>query len=795
MTSSFTTRTAGLSDLPPDPSKHVNFTFGMVLGVDDLKQEFAYLAGRDQWLARDLLGYGTAAGLGVSTDYDNQPQGTVEVVVGPGTAVSPQGQLIRVGSTQCADLNGWLARAENRARADSVIGNANSGTLPLYVVLSYRACATDAVPIPGEPCRSEEESMAASRLADNYRLELSFDAPDQREENALREFVRWLEKVNITGQPGGDGFTSLANFERAVREAMQGGAPPASMRVDVADACQYLRAAFRIWTTELRPSWLGAGATPGVAPTEEGVLLAELSVPVVRESGEWVVAARASREVEVSEGRRPYLLHLRMIQEWIECGRRVRYPGDTVMTEYAFGLLASPGTSEAYSRADHTHGTPPLVGDVEMEGTRNIIGSLRRVPLEYDRETAQDGQVLTFFIEDGEEDEQAKLDVVDFGGERRDRKLRDDTGGRRWRPADIRLQGRRVAPARDAGRPEPGQVLTYVAGESEEGFWQAMTVEGATSQTALSGDVTGPTEKTVVQGLQGTPVVKFSDAEFAPKPGQVLTYVGSGESKEEAPMWVAADPPAAAPVSLGGDVIGLAANTRVTRILGASIAGRSQNAPFANGDVLIFNNGNWVPQPPPASAPPPPPPPPALAGDVVGPANGNTLGSIKGFGIRSRQPGPGVPSYNEGDVLTFRSGLWVPETPQGGGAAGTFVERPAGLPAYAIVAAGIVSHESARGPVYNNLSLRVVGNGLVTVGFDGYRLPDETFQYVVKALPVFNAELRAGGISVMFDSFLSTDNLGFRLRVLDNGVPMDGEQLRFVELMIEVSRYERLAKE
>ena len=30
----------------PDPSKHVNYTFGMLLGVDDFKQEFAYLAGR-----------------------------------------------------------------------------------------------------------------------------------------------------------------------------------------------------------------------------------------------------------------------------------------------------------------------------------------------------------------------------------------------------------------------------------------------------------------------------------------------------------------------------------------------------------------------------------------------------------------------------------------------------------------------------------------------------------------------------------------------------------------------------
>ena len=39
----------------PNPAKHVNFNVGMVLGVDDFTQEFAYLSGRDQWLARDQI--------------------------------------------------------------------------------------------------------------------------------------------------------------------------------------------------------------------------------------------------------------------------------------------------------------------------------------------------------------------------------------------------------------------------------------------------------------------------------------------------------------------------------------------------------------------------------------------------------------------------------------------------------------------------------------------------------------------------------------------------------------------
>src|SRR5438093_10069693 len=103
---SFAPQVATLREPPPDPSKHVNYTLGMVLGVDDFTQEFAYLAGRDQWLARDLLGYGTVSGLDVTIRTDARGR---EVFVAPGVAVNPRGQLIRVNFAQCAYLKPWLA--------------------------------------------------------------------------------------------------------------------------------------------------------------------------------------------------------------------------------------------------------------------------------------------------------------------------------------------------------------------------------------------------------------------------------------------------------------------------------------------------------------------------------------------------------------------------------------------------------------------------------------------------------------------------------------------------------------
>src|SRR6266496_4354125 len=82
---------------PSDPTRHVNYTLGMILGVDDLTQEFTYLSGRDQWMARDLIGYGTVSGLQVTTETEAEKG--PRVVVTEGVAVTPRGQLVRITAT------------------------------------------------------------------------------------------------------------------------------------------------------------------------------------------------------------------------------------------------------------------------------------------------------------------------------------------------------------------------------------------------------------------------------------------------------------------------------------------------------------------------------------------------------------------------------------------------------------------------------------------------------------------------------------------------------------------------
>lgn len=333
---SFAAQVLQLSPAPPDPTKHVNYTLGMVLGVDDFMQEFAYLSGRSRWITRDLLGYGTVSGLKVTIE---QTQRGPQVKVDPGVAVNPQGQLIRVTDTQCAILNDWLAVPANRTRLNTLPSSPITDVVQLQVTLCYSETATDKVPIPGEPCRSEDDLMADSRLQDDFILELrptdtSQNPPDQREYEAIRMFVELLEQIQVTTDPGL--ITSLDQFEAAIRgmepvlqSALAGlpsvepasppaytfGSPPAPLYIPAGRISEYMHAAFRIWITDLRPQWQPNG--PGVAPNENCVLLADLFVPTSRNAmtGDWLVDDTGT--VLVDETHRPYVIPLQLLQEWL----------------------------------------------------------------------------------------------------------------------------------------------------------------------------------------------------------------------------------------------------------------------------------------------------------------------------------------------------------------------------------------------------------------------------------------------------------------------------------------------
>jgi hypothetical protein len=333
MSSVFTELPATPDTAQPDPAKHVKYTFGMLLGVDDFNQEFAWLSGRDRWLARDAIGYGTLCGLKVSQETTAKGP---RLVVTAGTALSPRGELIRMRPAQCALLNDWLK--DNPSKIHPLGGSPLGSLLSLWLVISYRSCPVDPVPIAGEPCRSADELTAPSRWVDDYVLELKEAPPLQEEEEAVRNFVSWMDQVQVadTGP-----FTTLGDFEKELRSALvtaaspltpdtyfHFGSPLTSILIPSTDVGRYLQSAFRIWTTEIRPLFRASPGTTGCScaetsppspPADDGsLLLAQIDIPLVKVGVDWQVDD--TRPVIIDESQRPILLHSRMLQQWLMSG-------------------------------------------------------------------------------------------------------------------------------------------------------------------------------------------------------------------------------------------------------------------------------------------------------------------------------------------------------------------------------------------------------------------------------------------------------------------------------------------
>ena len=375
----------------------------MLLGVDDFVQESAYHTARRLALAREVLGYGTVRGLDVVIESDGDRGPRLRVT--PGAAWLPSGTPVCVETDQCCNLNDWLAARATQVE-QALAADSPPADIELHVVLSYAPCLTDNVIIPGEPCRSDDELMQPSRVTDGSRLELRLNAPPQREEDAIRDFVEWLSAIQVvTDSPPLDEESFLEQLKAAAHawlvptspsvapDDFMVGMPPDGLRAD--DGLR--RAALRLWVTELRPLWVartGCGCSGQSAGEDDAVLLATLDVPLVSTGGGagWRVSDAPDTPVTIDQRRRPVLLSLRMVQELIRQSSKSQ-AGDSVVAADAYGLLPAAGIADEYSRADHSHGTPelPLLSG-DLEGMLSEAGSA--VPVQPPRVVALRGQPL-----------------------------------------------------------------------------------------------------------------------------------------------------------------------------------------------------------------------------------------------------------------------------------------------------------------------------------------------------------------------------------------------------------------
>lgn len=300
-----------------DPHKRVYYSHGLVLGVDEFLQEETYLLARDRTHNRGLHGYGTVCGLRVDTRDDG---GQPEILVGPGMAVNPAGREVRVPEAQCARLDDWLLRHHDEVVA--LLGSppgASPAQLGLNLVLCYAECPTDEVPVPSGPCQSLDRTMVPSRIADEFRLELLTDlgSPEQIEDGAVRDLVALLDAIPVSDTSGA---MTEADMAELIRGLIPGGSPPVVSPPSPAghmrpvDVPGLMRVAFRVWVTDVRPGLLGAQRNcAGGPPLEDCILLARVEFPVEDTDA----GLRVGGAVSFDESERPYLLHSRLLQEYL----------------------------------------------------------------------------------------------------------------------------------------------------------------------------------------------------------------------------------------------------------------------------------------------------------------------------------------------------------------------------------------------------------------------------------------------------------------------------------------------
>ncbi|WP_051378012.1 hypothetical protein [Derxia gummosa] len=327
-------------DAALDPNQRVNFSFGMVLGVDDFRQEHTYLATRDERALRELIGYGAITGLAVGTNVVGTQ---VEVQVAPGLALLPDGKLVGVAAAQCARLDEWLA-GPGKSGADGKTGAAS-----VYVVLRHVEITGTPVPIPGEPCRAEDSLIADSRIADGFTLDFSWTPPSQAEDAALRTFAAWLRRVEVRDAPAPE--PSVADFQAAVETQVKqaianaarwfdgsdpsrppqaatplpdpdpapGGASPEGPTLVIPRAryAEFINAAFDVWVRRLRADAMAHfGPVPAAEATAEaGLLLAAIDITL--DAGSLQFPEDVAQTAVARWLGRAQLAHLRLLQEWL----------------------------------------------------------------------------------------------------------------------------------------------------------------------------------------------------------------------------------------------------------------------------------------------------------------------------------------------------------------------------------------------------------------------------------------------------------------------------------------------
>lgn len=349
ITEGTTRRCVPLSQGALSPDLRVNYEFGLVLGVDEFRQEQRYHLENEYLHNRSLHGYGTVCGLRVTLHDEEE----LQVEVSPGSGIDQRGRTFIVRTRQCAILNDWLDQQDAPDEIDTI-----------YVVARYDECLDALVPIRGEPCSSGDQYQAASRIRRAFQISLQTQPPpmpawtavqrlaeamshvqlvpdladEDSAETDLIELVRLLIPEVPDGASFDDWFSAFVQQVRAfddelnsLREAAStaGISDPKFLRLPADGARAALDRIRTVWVTEVCPQLQPDRLDPA-DDAEAGIVLARLERVTdgdEEENGEAVGGWR------VRNARRPYLLDTQVIQSLLLPGGALGKTGVRLVSE------------------------------------------------------------------------------------------------------------------------------------------------------------------------------------------------------------------------------------------------------------------------------------------------------------------------------------------------------------------------------------------------------------------------------------------------------------------------------
>jgi hypothetical protein len=241
------------SDQDLDPDLRVNYETGLVLSVNEFRQEQLYFLEKIYLYNRALHGFGTVYGLNVTVQSAGDTSQDWTVTVTPGIAIDQWGRSIILRETLCAHLQAWLAK-QDHDNQNSVITNLhtddNGQTYvgQIYVVTSYQSYTTTFVPVLTLGCNGGI-TQAPSRIQDSYTIEFTWKNPTLPAWEGERNFAHMLSQIQIV--PGGTTSDEQNIIQYISTQLDQ---PPPFFQLPALGARDALDRIMTSWITEICPT-------------------------------------------------------------------------------------------------------------------------------------------------------------------------------------------------------------------------------------------------------------------------------------------------------------------------------------------------------------------------------------------------------------------------------------------------------------------------------------------------------------------------------------------------------------